>query len=32
MEETENREMRITNTFQAPIKLIWEVWMLPNIL
>jgi uncharacterized protein YndB with AHSA1/START domain len=26
MERTENRELRITRTFKAPIELMWEVW------
>lgn len=30
MEKTENREMRITRTFKAPIELMWEVWTDPE--
>jgi uncharacterized protein YndB with AHSA1/START domain len=30
MEETENREMRITRIFRASIDLIWEVWSNPE--
>jgi uncharacterized protein YndB with AHSA1/START domain len=30
MEKTENREMRITRTFKAPIELMWEVWTAPE--
>ncbi|HEY0669663.1 MAG TPA: SRPBCC domain-containing protein [Sphingobacteriaceae bacterium] len=30
MEDTENREMRITRTFKAPIDLMWEVWTNPE--
>ena len=30
MEKTENREMRITRTFDAPIDLMWEVWTNPE--
>jgi uncharacterized protein YndB with AHSA1/START domain len=30
MEITENREIRITRTFKAPIDLMWEVWTTPE--
>ncbi len=30
MKKTENREMRITNTYMAPIELMWEVWTNPE--
>ena len=30
MEKTENREMRITRSFKAPIDLMWEVWTNPE--
>ncbi|MGN8068209.1 SRPBCC domain-containing protein [Mucilaginibacter sp. 22184] len=29
MAKTENREMRITRTFKAPVELLWEVWTDP---
>jgi len=29
MAKTENREMRITRTFKAPVELLWEVWTAP---
>ena len=32
MEKTENRELRITRTFNTSIDLMWEVWTDPNIL
>lgn len=28
--EKENRELRITRTFKAPIELMWEVWTSPE--
>ena len=30
MEKTENREMRISKTFKAPIGLVWKVWTDPE--
>jgi uncharacterized protein YndB with AHSA1/START domain len=30
MEKTENRELRITRTFNASIELMWEVWTEPE--
>ena len=30
MEKTEDREMRMTRTFKAPIDLMWEVWTNPE--
>lgn len=30
MENTENRELRITKTLKAPIELVWEVWTNPD--
>lgn len=30
MEKTENRQMRITGTFKAPVELMWEVWIDPE--
>lgn len=30
MEKIENREMRMTRTFKAPIDLMWEVWTNPE--
>jgi uncharacterized protein YndB with AHSA1/START domain len=30
MEIIENREIRITRTFKAPINLMWEVWTTPE--
>jgi uncharacterized protein YndB with AHSA1/START domain len=30
MEKSENREMRITRTFKAPLELVWEVWTNPE--
>lgn len=30
MEKAENREMRMTRTYQAPIELMWEVWTDPD--
>jgi uncharacterized protein YndB with AHSA1/START domain len=30
MGKTENREIRITRTFKAPIDLMWEVWTNPE--
>lgn len=30
MEQTENRELRISRTFKAPIELMWEVWTKPE--
>lgn len=30
MEKTENRELRITRTFKAPIAVMWKVWTIPE--
>lgn len=30
MEQTTDREMRMTRTFRAPIELMWEVWTSPE--
>ena len=30
MEKTENREMRISKTFKAPMELVWKVWTDPE--
>lgn len=30
MDKKENRELRITRTFKAPIELMWEVWTNPE--
>jgi len=30
MSETENKELRITKTFKAPVELMWEVWTNPE--
>ncbi|WP_214227798.1 SRPBCC family protein [Pedobacter sp. B4-66] len=30
MEKAENREIRMTRTFKAPIDLMWEVWTKPE--
>jgi uncharacterized protein YndB with AHSA1/START domain len=30
MEKTENRELRITRIFKAPVELMWEVWTDPE--
>jgi uncharacterized protein YndB with AHSA1/START domain len=30
MEKAENREIRISRTFGAPVELMWEVWITPE--
>ena len=30
MENTDNRELRITSTFKAPPDLMWEAWTKPE--